>query len=183
VVSATVDTFVERMTNNRCGVHGPLARDEAASTAVALAVRHPGGEIALPVGDPLVDALGISALLVDAKATVLRSDDPTWNERLPNAGVGITGSIVAVAERGTIALSSGAGTPRATSLLPPVHLCLVRVDAIVDTFAEAITRLAAGALPSALIWVGGPSRTGDLEMKTTFGVHGPKTVEIVLVGD
>jgi len=41
--------------------------------------------------------------------------------------------------------------------------------------------IAAGALPSALTWIGGPSRTGDLEMITTLGVHGPRAVEVVLL--
>ncbi len=49
------------------------------------------------------------------------------------------------------------------------------------TFADAIARVAAGPLPSALTWIGGPSRTGDLEMIQTLGVHGPAAVEVVLV--
>jgi len=63
-------------------------------------------------------------------------------------------------------------------------VCLVATGTIVATMADAITRLAttgAAGLPSAITWVGGPSRTSDLEMRPTFGIHGPRTVEIVLV--
>lgn len=195
VANATVDTFIESMRANRCGVHGPLAgREAAAAAAVRLAIDHAvdhaaesaagRADVAIPVGDPLVLELEIERLLDEAGASVLRSDAADWDSRLSTAAVGITGSLTATAERGSIVLGSGPGLPRATSLLPPVHICLVRVGTIVPTFPEAIDRLASlGPLPSALTWIGGPSRTGDLEMKTTFGVHGPKTVEIVLVDD
>ena len=58
---------------------------------------------------------------------------------------------------------------------------MVRVADIVPTLAEAMATIAAGEMPSALTWIGGPSRTGDLEMITTLGVHGPRAVEVVLV--
>lgn len=197
VANATVDTFIECMRANRCGVHGPLAGGEAAAAVVRLAIDHTAeyaaesaaehagrADVAIPVGDPLVLELEIERLLDEAGASVLRSDAADWDSRLGAAAVGITGSLTATAERGSIVLGAGPGLPRATSLLPPVHICLVRVGTIVPTFPEAIDRLASlGPLPSALTWIGGPSRTGDLEMKTTFGVHGPKTVEIVLVDD
>lgn len=190
VANATVATFIECMRANRCGVHGPLAGREAAAAVVRLALGHAAeyaaerADVAIPVGDPLVLELEIERLLGEAGASVLRSDAADWDSRLGTAAVGITGSLTATAERGSIVLGAGPGLPRATSLLPPVHICLVRVGMIVPTFPEAIDRLASlGPLPSALTWIGGPSRTGDLEMKTTFGVHGPKTVEIVLVDD
>ncbi|MFN8036256.1 MAG: lactate utilization protein [Acidimicrobiia bacterium] len=182
-MSTVVEAFAERMRANRCGVHGPFDAPEAAQRIVELARGHArGADVAVPVADPLLRDLGLDRALAAAGAAVLRSDEPGWDERLATAGAGVTGSLLAVAERGSIALSCGPGMPRATSLLPPVHVCAVRTATIVETFPEAIaTAEATGPLPSALTWVGGPSRTGDLEMKTTFGVHGPKTVEIVLI--
>jgi L-lactate dehydrogenase complex protein LldG len=70
--------------------------------------------------------------------------------------------------------------PRAISLLPPVHVCVLRASDVVPDLAGAIASFA-GSLPSALTWIGGPSRTGDLEMITTLGVHGPTVVEVVIV--
>ena len=65
--------------------------------------------------------------------------------------------------------------------MPPRHVCVVFADAVVATFAAAIEQVGAAPLPSALTWIGGPSRTGDLEMVQTLGVHGPKAVDVVLV--
>jgi L-lactate dehydrogenase complex protein LldG len=100
------------------------------------------------------------------------------------AAVGVTGAALAVAETGSLVVTPGPGAPRAASLVPPVHVCLVATPTIVGTIEEAILRLASlgpDALPSAITWVGGPSRTSDLEMRPTFGIHGPRTVEVVLV--
>ena len=63
-----------------------------------------------------------------------------------------------------------------------MHVCVLRASDIVPAFADAVASFA-GTLPSALTWIGGPSRTGDLEMITTLGVHGPTVVEVVIVGD
>jgi L-lactate utilization protein LutC len=86
-----------------------------------------------------------------------------------------------VARPAAIGLAAAPGSPRGTSLVPPDHVCVLRVADLVDTLADAMQTLAAGELPSALTWIGGPSRTGDLEMITTLGVHGPRTVEVVLL--
>ena len=64
-----------------------------------------------------------------------------------------------------------------------MHVCVLRVSDVVPEFADAIEQVATALLPSALIWVGGPSRTADLEMIQTLGVHGPKVVELVLVSN
>jgi L-lactate dehydrogenase complex protein LldG len=112
---------------------------------------------------------------------VLIPEADGWRDRLPGARLGVTGSLLAVAETGSLALAAGSGAPRAVSLLPAVHLCLVSTADIVATFADAIARVGGGPLPSALTWIGGPSRTGDLEMIQTLGVHGPAAVEVVLV--
>jgi L-lactate dehydrogenase complex protein LldG len=112
---------------------------------------------------------------------VVRPGESDWAVRLVDAAVGITSASVAVAATGTVAVVSGPGAPRATSLLPPVHVCVLRSADVVAEFADAIDRVGAQTLPSALIWVGGPSRTADLEMHQTLGVHGPKVVELVLV--
>ncbi|HUI48496.1 MAG TPA: LUD domain-containing protein, partial [Acidimicrobiia bacterium] len=97
------------------------------------------------------------------------------------AAVGITGSLVASARPAAIALVAAQGSPRGTSLVPASHICVVRVADIRATLAAAMIEIAAGELPSALTWIGGPSRTGDLEMVTTLGVHGPRAVEVMLL--
>jgi L-lactate dehydrogenase complex protein LldG len=115
------------------------------------------------------------------RVELLTPDDDQWSARLPTADAGITGACVAVAEPAAIALAAAPGSPRATSLLPPAHVCVLRVADIVPTLADAIARVTSKPLPSAITWIGGPSRTGDLEMILTLGVHGPRTVDVILV--
>lgn len=186
------ETFLFAMAANQCAVFGPSDPDAALAAIVDRAAEHctfedstvDGAAVALPLGDPTLDGLGLEAALVAAGLTLLRPDDPAWFSGLVGAGVGITSSIAAVAATGNVALASAVGLPRATSLLPPAHICVVRASQVYETFADAVTGLLrSGPLPSALTWIGGPSRTGDLEMKTTFGVHGPKVVDIVLLDD
>ncbi len=175
-----IDRFVATARENACGVHGPFPREAAAAAVVEIAGRHPG-EIALTVDDPLLDLLELGAALGASPDRVLTPAQADWNTRLPHVAVGITGSLLAVAATGTVVLGTNAGSPRATSLLPPVHICAIDAATVVAEFADAIARLDAGTLPSALTWIGGPSRTSDLEMRPTIGIHGPKTVELVLV--
>lgn len=177
-----VDAFLAAAAMNMCATRrasGAAAGAEAVAAAVRRHAR--GGLVALPVGDACLDALGVEAALRADGCTVLRADDAGWRRRLPEAAVGVTGAAVAVAEQGVVGLASGPGSPRGTSLLPPAHVCVVRAADIVATFVEGILRAGEGGLPSALTWVGGPSRTGDLGMTLTLGVHGPGAVEIVVV--
>ncbi len=181
-VAALTDSLRAALSANRVVVHGPVTPADAAQHVVGRALLHsPGGDVAVSPADRLVAELGIVDHLKAAGTNVLLPGDVGWRDRLSAAGLGVTGCWLAVAETGSLALAARVGSPRAVSLLPPVHLCLVAVDDIVATFSGAIARAAGAPLPSALTWVGGPSRTGDLEMIQTFGVHGPSTVEVVLV--
>jgi len=177
------EAFAAAAAANACVVHGPLAPADAAGAVVEIVRAHAdASEVAVPDGDALLESLDVPPALAAAAIPLVRPGDTDWTHRLAGAAVGITSASVAVAATGTVAVVSGPGAPRATSLLPPVHVCVLRADDVVAEFADAIDRVGAEALPSALIWVGGPSRTADLEMHQTLGVHGPKIVELVLVG-
>jgi L-lactate dehydrogenase complex protein LldG len=99
------------------------------------------------------------------------------------AGLGITGAVAAVAATGSVVLDSRAAGGRLASLLPAVHLCVVQVNSLVATPADVLRRLGSGgdALPSSLVLVTGPSRTGDIEQLLTLGAHGPTALHVVLV--
>jgi L-lactate dehydrogenase complex protein LldG len=182
-----VADYTAAATANTCRVHGPLAAPDAVALVTALVAGHGGGPDGARVAvadDELTAALGVERALTAAGTDVLRADDPAWRDDLMVAAVGVTGAALAVAETGSLVVTPGPGAPRAASLVPPVHVCLVAIPTIVGTIEEAILRLASlgpDALPSAITWVGGPSRTSDLEMRPTFGIHGPRTVEVVLV--
>lgn len=96
--------------------------------------------------------------------------------------VGITGAYCAIAETGTLMLLSGPRTPAATSLLPETHIAIVRSDRIVRGMEDAwnLLRSEHGALPRAVNFISGPSRTADIEQTLVLGAHGPYRVHIVL---
>ncbi len=97
--------------------------------------------------------------------------------------VGITGAYCGIAETGTLMLLSGPHTPGATSLLPETHIAVVRADRIVRTMEDAWTLLRRehGAMPRAVNFVSGPSRTADIEQTLVLGAHGPYRVHVVMV--
>lgn len=97
--------------------------------------------------------------------------------------VGITGAFCAVAETGTLMLCSGAGTPAVSSLLPETHIAAVSRGRIVAGMEDAwaLLRSDIGAMPRAVNFVSGPSRTADIEQTVTLGAHGPYRVHVLLL--
>jgi L-lactate dehydrogenase complex protein LldG len=97
--------------------------------------------------------------------------------------VGITGAFCAIAETGTLMVLSGPDTPAATSLLPETHVAAVAASRIVAGMEDAwnLVRAEQGALPRAVNFISGPSRTGDIEQTIVLGAHGPYRVHIVIV--
>ena len=93
----------------------------------------------------------------------------------------MTGATLAIAETGTVVLQNVSGQGRrAVTLVPDYHLCVVRVEDVVETVPEAIGRLQATA-GLATTFVSGPSATADIEMTRIKGVHGPRFLDVILV--
>jgi len=92
----------------------------------------------------------------------------------------VTRAAVAIAETGTIILDGSAGQGRrAISLMPDYHLCIVDAGQVVELVPEAVALLATSE-HRALTWISGPSATSDIELERVEGVHGPRTLEVII---
>ncbi len=118
--------------------------------------------------------------VLDAAGAIVPRDAPVAERAA--ASVGVTGCDGAIAEIGALALASRAGRPRTASLLPPLHVAVVRPDDLRPDLATFFAADAPGLLAesSAIHLIAGPSRTADIELTLTLGVHGPGRVVVIL---
>ncbi len=96
--------------------------------------------------------------------------------------LGITGAEAGFAETGSIVVRSGPGRPRMASLIPAVHIALLPLTSIFRSLAHWAEEMAPEMSTAAnVVFISGPSRTGDIEMRLNTGVHGPGEVHVVLI--
>jgi L-lactate dehydrogenase complex protein LldG len=182
IMTATdrVSRFIGAAAEQSCTVHDAVdAADAAAFVAGRCAALD--GLVAVSDTEPALSTRALTGALDALGVETLMPDAADWRNRIATASVGVTTATVAVADLGVVAVVVGPRRPRSVSLLPETHICVVAAVDVVEDLAQALARVAGAPLPSALLWIGGPSRTGDLEMITTLGVHGPRAVEIVVV--
>jgi len=127
-------------------------------------------------------AQGFSTFVPDA----LSSDHEQIVARLANCVVGLTAADYAIAETGTIVLTSDEQNSLLVSLLPAVHIALVRSSQIAATLYEVIGKIGnerVGRVDSSrsVTLITGPSRTSDVELVLSIGVHGPKELHVIII--
>ena len=116
-----------------------------------------------------------------AGAAVTVDDPPLSYADLDALDGVVTGCAIAIAETGTIVLDAGPDQGRrAISLLPDLHVCVVMAGQVVGSVPEALARLDPTRPQT---WISGPSATSDIELQRVEGVHGPRTLDVVLVED
>lgn len=138
----------------------------------------------------LLQRLGLATILADAKVA---ATDHSHLEGLPpderksrilSSDIGITSCTLAIAETGTLWLHSAPGQERLASLAPPRHIAIVERSQIVPDLLDAFAWLQQQGfdrLPSNLALVTGPSKTGDIELQLTTGVHGPGIWQVLVI--
>ncbi len=111
--------------------------------------------------------------LVAAGLSLVRAADPTVR-------AGLTGAVAAIAQIGSLVLTAGQGRPLSASLLPEIHIAVVYRAHLIWSLEEAL-QLREVREASATVLITGPSRTADIEMTLTIGVHGPKELIVFIV--
>ncbi|MGH6689219.1 MAG: LutC/YkgG family protein [Gammaproteobacteria bacterium] len=165
------------------GIIGAIARARDARSAVAW---HPSA-LGVDWGAAL-SAHGLPTMAMPAASVEPPAERQALRDLIAAADVGVTGADLAVAETGSLVLLSGSGRPRSTSLLPPYHVAVFDRGALVESLAQLGVFLEAwhDGAPEAsrggvINVITGPSRTADIELTLTRGVHGPKEVHAIFV--
>lgn len=168
-----IDLFSERLDDYRAEVQLIESSDLGRTIGGQLARRQTGSVIVPDDLDP--------GWLTTVTSKVIRDSSELSPTDLDQIDAVITGSAVGIAMTGTIVLDAGSiQGRRAISLVPDLHLCIVEASDIVGTVAEAVARLDA---TRPLTWISGPSATSDIELDRVEGVHGPRTLVVLIVTD
>jgi L-lactate dehydrogenase complex protein LldG len=168
---ALVDRFADRVDEYRATV---IRATEASLPQVVADVFASWGarRIVVPAGFP-------DAWLASSAISRVADDPPLSRDALDAVDGVATTCALGIAESGTIVLDAGTGQGRrALSLLPDRHLCVIRAEQIVQDVPDAIARLDPRR---PLTWISGPSATSDIELQRVEGVHGPRTLTVVLL--
>lgn len=168
--------FSERVAEYKVTVRRVEARDLARTIAEICAARHVYR---------LVVPADVPAEWLPAESEILRDDGGRLsNEQLDRGDGVLSGCALGIAQSGTLVLDGGpAQGRRVLTLLPDYHLCVIREEQIVDLVPAAVARLneAVGTRHRPLTFISGPSATSDIELNRVEGVHGPRTLDVLIV--
>jgi len=164
-------------------VIGAIAREREARTVVAWHPAALGADWSAALA-----ARGLETTIMPPAGIGPAPERQALRDVIAAADLGVTGADLAVAESGSLVLLSGSGRPRSTSLLPPYHVAVFDREALVESLTQVGVLLEAWHDGEPAPWRGGvinvitgPSRTADIELTLTRGVHGPKEVHAIFV--
>jgi L-lactate dehydrogenase complex protein LldG len=166
------------------------ASPDEARAAVAALLEQYRARLAFCWRHPALEKLGVVELLaqrgierIDHQA-LIALEEPLRRKRMLAADIGITGCDLAIAETGTLLVCAAPGQERLASLLPRVHVAIVEESRLLPDLLDAFAKLqerGLDALPANIALITGPSKTGDIELQLTTGVHGPGKWHVVIV--
>ncbi len=171
-----------RFTESLTAVKGEVRR--AASLELAWAevdeiLREVGAQAVAANDEPPLNTVNLGQRWPDCEWHVVGQTAGDLRQFCARADVGLSGAEVALAETGSIIVSSGSKKSRLATLLPPVHVAMVPVSCLTpDIFCWTAGR--AGDMPANVVIISGPSKTADIEFTLTLGVHGPGRLIVVL---
>lgn len=171
--------FVERLMALGAHVYRPEPGEDLGSVLSGVLEGLGAKLVAVSDGEGLGDAIPH----FEGGREVLTGDVP--REQLFRCDAGISGVQAAIAETGTLVLATDSERHRLTSLVPEVHVAVVRTSDVVPSLDEAMTRFGArpGGPPRCVTFITGPSRTADIELQLVVGVHGPRELHVVFMSE
>jgi L-lactate dehydrogenase complex protein LldG len=167
-----LELLIDRLVDYRALVRRSTTAMVAATVVAALTER---GTRRVAVPDGILPR-GLDRL--EPGIELVGDDPPLTPAQLDELDGVLTGCAVAIAETGTIVLDAGAGQGRrALSLVPDYHLVVVTAAQVVGTVPQGVARLDPSRPQT---WISGPSATSDIELDRVEGVHGPRTLEVIV---
>jgi len=178
-VGDVLGSFAQRVADYKATVVRCAASevpDEIAKALTTLGVR----SVVVPTG--LEESWKDAVTKAGAHVVVDSEEHRLSHKELNDTGAVLTAAAVGAAQTGTIVLDHSADQGRrALSLVPDVHVCIVRADQVVSGVPEAVARLKASVQAGQpLTWISGPSATSDIELSRVEGVHGPRTLYVII---
>ena len=174
-----LEQLVDRLEDYKANV-AVVSTEEAGATVASLLAGT--ARVVVPAGLPSSYLSVLQATDDDGGAPAVLIDSPqrplTVSE-LDEVDAVVTGAAVAVSETGTIILDASPDQGRrAISLVPDRHVCVITAEQIVEVLPEAVARLDPTRPQT---WISGPSATSDIELERVEGVHGPRTLDVVIL--
>lgn len=174
--------FAERARAAGCQVQVATAADWPVCVRALLAGHQIESLLLVPDDTTALSVVAADQLALTLAAVGVQTTRGQSDETLFEVGAALTGVHGAIAETGSLVWNASPLTARGATLMPPVHIALVRVDQLVPDTLDFFTPLRQGAcLPAAWHIISGPSKTADIEGILITGVHGPGTLHIILV--
>jgi L-lactate dehydrogenase complex protein LldG len=185
--------FISEATQVGALVYRADSKEAVAAHIAQICAAAASPDVALS-GSPLLPQMNLSAQLAARQLSVIEATDFSPAEknkliaRLANCGAGVTTVDYAIAETGTLVVSSDEEQALLVSLLPVIHIALLKPQQILATLTDAVQALAGqhmlrGEPCRSATFITGPSRTSDVELTLSIGVHGPKELHLILLDE